>query len=285
MFKIRVMFFRNLFFLLILLNLSSVSAQTMKECISLFEASGMSFDSSEIKKKSRYTQAEKAYILESFKQALNNRDKSSMRELALNYPFLKTLRRALPVSIAEASLDKGWFDVELGWTPLQMAVYYKDLNLLNFLLNLGFEYRAKKDKKRSLEYNPLHLAIEKNFPEGAKSILKQSGFQKFGKYKGRRFIDEKTSYKKTPWALAVLQDIKNKKIKFIPIIGKYQPSGYVESFFYDGPKDGFVIAKEFGIPVIQKLAKKYLVAPEYDKYQEIKKNAIKKNRTKKPSYY
>ena len=277
------MFFKKLLFIFSVLAVSNVSAQ---QCIDLFESAGMSLDSNQKLSKSnkkKYSKAEKKKISQDFLQSFYKKDKPSMRRLVLKHPFLKAIRMPVPTSVLQSRSCYDCFDLDIGWTPLQMASYNKDLDLLEFLLELDFEYKTKKGKGAvSLEYNPLHIAIITDFFEGAKSILLKSGLEKFGRHKGRRFIDEKTGDKMTPWALAVFQDLKNKRVEFVHLIGSYEPSGYVESSVLKQPIDGYVVAQEYGGRGMYRLAKKYLKAPNYEKYMNIKEKSVrdKRKRTK-----
>ena len=282
------MFLYKVFLIFIVLGLG-LSFQT-KACKDLFETAGMPLSSANpfsIKPKKSYSKEEKEALSKEFLYHYDKKDKESMEALVTQNPFLKNIRIPLPdYVLIKFPKQMGWFDAEIGWTPLQMASYNRDLDLLKFFLKLGFPYKAKKKKGGiSVEYNPLHIAIVRDFPEGAKSILSEAGLQKLGFHTGQRFIDEKDAKKRTPWTLAVFQDMKNKQTQFVHIIGRYEPSGYVESYIYDSPLDGYKVAGKYGSSIIIHLANVYLKAPNYKKYTDIKESSRrgKLKRTKKPS--
>lgn len=285
------MFFRLFFVFAVVLGAGPLSAK--KGCIDLFSSAGIPLEpaknSGPLKpqKKTRYSKKEKELLSQTFFDFFYKKDKRSIKSLVSAHPFLRNARTPLPLQVLNSSAYRSWFDLEAGWTPLQIAAYNKDLDLLKFLLDMGFNYRAKKERGGvSTEYNPLHIAISADFKKGAESILQAAGLQKFKEERGgNRFIDEKTGDKQTPWALAVFKDVRNKTVEFIPLIGKYEPSGYVESYILNEPMDGYLLAERYGGPGIHKLALKYLKAPNYDKYMEIKNNSINNRRKRtKPRY-
>ena len=207
-------------------------------------------------------------IVQSFLELFYARDLKQIEALVLDHPFLKKQR--FPIENSKIKTEhQVW--MPQGWTPPQMAGYLKDIELLNLFLTLNFNIRTKKKQGGvSQEDNALHIAIKRNFPEGAESILKHIGISKFGKR--NRFIDEKTHDKYTPWALAVQHYNKHKELNFIHLIGKYKPSGYVESYDRYEPKDGYKLALETRSRELIKLANEYLIAPKYEHYRDMKLN-------------
>jgi len=283
------MFFRLFFVFAVVLGAGPLFAQ--EGCMDLFSAAGIPLDPPQSPeplkphRKPKYSKKEKELLSQTFLDFLSKKDKASMKNLVLEHPFLQDIRLPLSQELLSSSDYKGWFDLETGWTPLQMATYNKDLDLLQFLLDMGFDYNSKKSRGGvSIEYNPLHIAIVTDFQIGAESILQAVGLQKFGKHK-HRFIDEKTGDKKTPWSLAVIKDVNNKRVEFTSLIGEYEPSGYVESYIFNEPMDGYMLAKRYGGPGMYELAQRYLKAPNYDKYMDIKNNSIRNRRKRtKPRY-
>ena len=87
--------------------------------------------------------------------------------------------------------------------------------------------------------------------------------------------------------LAIQHYEKHADLTFIHLIGKYSPSGYVESYSWDGPKDGYKLAQQTGSQKVIQLANKYLVAPNYEYYLDIKRNSTSyyKKRTTQPDYH
>ena len=226
----------------------------------------------------------KKEILQIFFEHFHNRNIKQIEKIVLANPFLKKAR----VPFTNSDIKKEYHSlVPLGWTPLQMASYLKDLELLNLLLKLDFNLKTqKKQGGISREDNPLHIAIKRNFSKGAESILNHVSYVELGAQKNR-FIDEKTQDKNTPWALAIQHYEKYKDSTFIHLIGKYAPSGYVESYSWDGPKDGYKLAQQTGSQRVIQLANRYLVAPNYEYYQHIKRNSgsFFQKRTKQPYYH
>ena len=221
-------------------------------------------------------------ITQNFLESFHARDTTQIKELVLKHPFLKKVR--FPIDQSSIQKEHQHWMPE-GWTPPQMASYLKDLELLSLFLELDFNLRTKKKTGGvSVEDNPLHIAIKRNFLEGAKSILNHVGPVRFGIR--NRFIDEKTHDKYTTWALTIQHYQKYRELNFINLVGKYQPSGYTESYDKDIPKDGYKLANETGSSEVIDLASRYLIAPKYEHYREIKQkypNPFYK-RTK-PSFY
>ncbi|MDE0091754.1 MAG: hypothetical protein OXN83_00520 [Oligoflexia bacterium] len=229
------------------------------------------------------TASKKEEILKSFLHLFHTRNIKQIEKLVLEYPFLKKSARFPTLNSSIHIEHQSW--MPLGWTPPQMASYLKDLDLLNLFLKLDFNIRTqKKQGGVSLENNPLHIAIKRNFFEGAQSILNHVGHIKFGVK--NRLIDEKTHDKYTPWALAIQHYQKSNALDFIDLIGRYTPSGYVESYNWNGPKDGYKLADETGSQAVIHRANRYLMAPNYEYYQEIKQKSPYpfRKRTKYPHY-
>lgn len=89
--------------------------------------------------------------------------------------------------------------------------------------------------------------------------------------KRNRLIDEKDQNKKTPWALAIEKDMETDTIRFTLLIGEYHPSGYVESYTPNGPKDGYELATATQQSQIVRIAYRYLKAPNYGEHKENKR--------------
>ena len=207
-------------------------------------------------------------IKQNFLSAFQSRDIKQLKELVLKQPFLKKTRWPVEQSPVHKE-HQNW--IAEGWTPLQIASYLKDLELLNLFLELDFNVRTKKKTGGvSIEDNALHIAIKRNFLEGAESLLNHMGFVRFGRR--NRFIDEKTHDKYTPWALAIQHYEKYGNLDFIRLIGRHQPSGYTESYDSGIPKDGYVLANETRSSEVIRMANMYLIAPKYEHYREIKQN-------------
>ena len=224
-----------------------------------------------IKPSSRLTQKRKEEATAEFLEAFERKDFKKIKSLIIQFPFLKAVRFKNPSFINRSveKTDRIWCPE--GWGPLQLATYTKDLQTLDWLLKLDFNVRTKKKTGGvSLESNPLHIAIKRNFPIGAKKILEHENYVPFGKNKNR-FIDEKNHNKQTAWALAVQKDIERRRLRYTLLIGRYHPSGYVESYSVNGPKDGYEIARDTGEQVIIDLARKYLVAPNYEEHKKNKR--------------
>ena len=230
-----------------------------------------------VQNKTRKTKAEKIQAEKDFLLAFQRRNKANMNELIRQFPFLKKIRFTDSFLLEEIPIiDRQW--CPRGWSPLQIASYKKDLDLLEFLLSLDMEFRAKKKPGgESLESNPLHIAIRRDFREGAKKILSHAKLIRFGHR--NRFVDEKDHLKKTPWYLAVQKDIQNRILRYTNIVGRYKPSGHASSYTPKGPKDGYQIAMATREPDIIRQAHRYLVAPNYEKYKLLREESSRPNLT------
>lgn len=220
----------------------------------------------------RLTQQQKDQIRDFFLSAFKSRNLKDMRKLVRNFPFLKEIRFTDSSLLKEISeYDRYW--CPKGWSPLQISAYKKDLDFLDFFLDLGMDIRTVKGPGGvSLESNPLHIAIRMDFEEGAERILTYAKKTNFSLK--NRFINEKDHNKHTPWFLAVKQDSKRPhKIRYIHIIGRHKPSGYVMSYTREGSKDGYEVAALTGNNIIKLYARTYLVAPAYEKYKDIRNNS------------
>ena len=180
--------------------------------------------------------------------------------------FLKNDNQAMSEIVKEH--QEQWMPV--GWSPLQLAAYEKNINQLKFFLNLGFKPRTKKRQGgNSFEHNPLHIAIKMDFKEGAQTILKYIGYMPMHS-RIRRFVDEKDNNKQTPWVLAIQADMRTRTLRFINIVGRFHPSGYVLSFVKgrSEPVDGYEYARKTGEPKVIQAANNYLIASNYNTYKE-----------------
>ena len=235
----------------------------------------------------RVSKEKKYFISRFFIGYFKYQDFKNIEKLVLKYPFLKS-ERFIGSSALKNYIEKEHYgSIPDKWSPVQAASYAKDLKMLEFLLKLGFDIRSKKRQGgESLEDNPLHIAIKKDFPAGAKAILDHDGYINFGRRRNR-LVDEKDSNKHTPWFLAIKQYFKNKNLNFIHLVGEYNPSGYVESFDWDGPQDGYELAKRTGDRRVISLAYRYLKAPNYEYYKDIKRNShsFNQKRTRHPTHY
>lgn len=238
----------------------------------------------------KLTRKEKKELAEkNLLQAFEERNFQEMGNLVQEFEHLKNIRIEDSTFI-ENNVDKDhrhW--CPKGWGLLHLAVYRQDLEMLDWLLNAGFNVRTKKKTGAvSVEHNPLHIAIRRGFIEEAKHILTHTKTYTPGKRKGH-FIDEKNQETKTPWALAVEQDsqhYRSEGLLFTPLIAKYKPSGHVESYYPgEGLKDGYEIASASGSVTIMDLAKKHLRAKNYKEYKEIRNKGSDRRRTQPPSYY
>ena len=89
--------------------------------------------------------------------------------------------------------------------------------------------------------------------------------------KKTQLIDEKDEDTLTPWVLAIETDTRNGGYPvFTHLIGKYNPSGYVESYVFGVRKDGFDFAKDTHKLQFTNLAYRYLWAPNYEENKEKK---------------
>ena len=250
--------------------------------LSLFDSPSLTEPPKDFKLQPQITPVKKEDIVKDFLQTFEKRDFQQIKSMVNKFPFLKDVRfNIFLINHLVEEKHLNW--CPNGWSPLQLASYAKDIQMLEWFLELGFNIRIKKTIRGvSLEHNPLHIAIKRDFKEGAEQILAYAHDNIPLKQK-KHFIDEKNQYTETPWGLAVRQDQKKPLPVFILIVGQYGPSGYVESYDWNGLKDGYEIAEETGNSILVRLAKFYLVAPNYRKH---KKNKLKRgHRTKTPSYH
>ena len=224
------------------------------------------------RKKGRLTKQRKEEITQDFLTAFKSENFVDMRNLVMEFPFLRKVRIKDPAALKGiAGKDRHW--CPRGWSPLGIAAYKKQLDLFKFLLSLAMDIRTiKKQGGESVESNPLHISLRRGFREGVVDVLEYAGYVRFGT-ESNRFIDEKDHQKLTPWALAIERDSIHRKIRYIRIVGEYRPSGYVSSYTSRGPMDGYEIAKATGSDNVVQYAKMYLVAPKYRKYKEIRRNS------------
>ena len=261
--------------------------QEEKKQLSLFDNSSPSIEppiQSEIlfPTKPQNTKVEKDTIIKDFFLAFKKRNHQQIKKLVNKFPFLKEVR--FESSFVNRFVEKRHLHwCPEGWSPPQLASYTKDIQILEWLLELDFNIRTKKTiKEGNIEHNPLHISIKRDFKEGAQKILAYAHDGHIPSKKRNRFIDEKNQDKETPWAMAVRQDQKKPLPVFMLIVGQYHPSGYVESYDQDGPKDGYEIAEETGNNIFIRLAKYYLVAPNYRKHKKSK--LMHGRRTTAPSH-
>lgn len=249
-------------------NPPSLHDQISNYDLSLFQ------EAIEVNPRRRVLRQEKEQAKQDFLAAFKNSSILSMIRLVREFPFLKTVRYSNDPYLLSRIREKDLKWCPKGWSPIQIASYIKDIELLNFLLGLDMDvYSIKRPGGENLESNPLHIAIKKDFKEGAMAILHHVGFQKFGSIP-RRFIDEKDHLKQTPWLLAVKNDLDRQRIHYILLIGRYKPSGYVKSYTSNGgPKDGYEIARSTRVGIIINMAQRFLVAPNYKHYQEIRRES------------
>ena len=223
------------------------------------------------KKKKRLSQEEKRQAETNFLLAFQTQNYPYMFDLVQEFPFLKAIRFKEAGAFEDIPKEDHHLCPE-GFSPLQIASYKKDLELLDFLLNLDMEFRAKKRPGgESLESNPLHIALKRDFKEGVKRILSHAGFSPFGLK--NRFIDEKDHLKKTPWSLAIEKDLQTRTLRYTNLVGFYRPSGYVSSYTSKGPRDGYEIARDTGESALIEQAYRWLKAPNYKKYQRIRQES------------
>ena len=127
------------------------------------------------KKKKRLSQEEKRQAETNFLLAFQSRNYAYMSDLLQEFPFLKKVRFKNSRAFADIP-ESDYYLCPEGWSPLHIASYKKDLELLDFLLNLDLEFRAKKRPGgESLESNPLHIALKRDFKAGVKNILSHVG--------------------------------------------------------------------------------------------------------------
>ena len=204
----------------------------------------------------------------------------NIKQTLINYPSLKNIRLTkedtprLLSRIRETNLN--W--CPKGWGLLHLAAYFKKPELLDLLLELGVNIRTKKRKGgESIEDNVLHVSIKRNFKEGVDTIFKHYPKERFGQVR-RRFIDEKTRDKKTPWFLAIRRDVHFKNTLFTNLIGQYGPSGHVESYVIGrGAKDGFETARATHNDSIIILSNRYLqISQNYKEQKAMKQRAGKR---------
>ena len=221
----------------------------------------------------RTSKLQKQQAQEDFLRAFKNNEAVEMIRLVKEFPFLKTVRFTDPYLLGRIEKkDLNW--CPKGWSPAQIASYIRDIELLNFVvIELGMDIRSMKAPGgETVESNPLHIAIRKDFKVGAKSLLDYVGLQSFG-FVRNRFVDEKDHLKRTPWFLAVEKDLANRRIRYISLVGRYGPSGYVKSYTFNGVKDGYEIAYATGEDTIIARAHRFLIAPKYDHYREIERES------------
>lgn len=225
---------------------------------------------------------QKEEISQRFLTALERENFKEIKELAEKFPFLKNIRFKSSLDLINKNIkEEDLSYCPEGWSPVQFAVYTKNIPLLEQLLSLNFNVRAKKKRGgESLEDNPLHIAIKVNFKEGARKILSHIGPTRFGVK--NRFIDEKNRQKRTPWFIAVKKDLENQFIDFTPLIGMYYPSGHVESYGKYGLEDGFETAKRTQIQEIIDIANNSLKTSNYLVHKEAKE--LYGRRTKAPAF-
>jgi len=243
------------------------------------------FETTNIKSKNKRSvsklslKQKKEQAVQNFIQAFESQNVQNITNLVKEFPFLKSVRIT----------DTKWLDKKIrkneqkwcpeGWSFLQVASYTRNILMTKILLGLNFDVRSKKGRGGlSLEHNPLHIAIKKNYITGLEIIFSYIPAHDRTKKRGH-FIDEKTQMKHTPWSLAINRDIKNlekgtaKKLLFTPFLAQYKPSGYVESYVIArGPKDGFELAYMSKHPEIIRLAREHLRAKDYQTYKEIKQD-------------
>ena len=97
----------------------------------------------------------------------------------MEFPFLKSLRFS-----AESPLVKNYIkdlnSFPKGLSLLHIAVYTRDLQMLDLLLQLELKVRTQKKKGGiSAEDSPFHVSIKTNFQEGAEKILEYEGYTSF----------------------------------------------------------------------------------------------------------
>lgn len=221
-------------------------------------------------------------VTNNFVKAFRNRDFVQMNKLITDFPFLKSLRVKanslfLKDYIEDLTVLKRFPE---GISFPNIAVYSRDLEMLNNCLKMGLEIRTIKRKGRgSIEPNPLHVAIGESFYFGAEMILRHEGRippwvdkSTLPPGKKTRLIDEKDEDTLTSWALAIETDMRNGgEPEFVHLIGEYRPSGYVESYVHGVQKDGFVFAQDTGKLQFINLAARYLWAPNYKENKEKKR--------------
>lgn len=195
-----------------------------------------------------------------FLLAFKSKNPTEMKDLVTKFPNLKEVRFTSE-EIPEWEPD--W--EQESWSPTQFAAHEKDLELLNFFLDLDMDIRSrKKPGGESLENNPLHISFDKEFKKGIVRILKHMKLVPFDEERDR-LIDEKDLLKQTIWYKA----IKSGKILYVHEIGKHEPSGHVESYTEDGRRlDGLEIAKLTQDKSIKDLANLIDLANEYLKTKE-----------------
>ncbi len=224
---------------------------------------------------------QKKYLIQYFEAS----DKYSLVRILQQYPQLKNLRwtkQEHPQFFQRLRMgDYKW--CPKGWGLLQLASYFKNSELLSALLELGVNVHAKKKQGgESLEDNALHISLRQNFKEGIDLILTHQKPERFGERK-KRFIDEKSYDKKTPWFLAIRRDLKHKNTLFTNLIGQHNPSGHVQSFVMGkGARDGFEVAYSTKDQQFITLAFRYLqVSKKYKEYKRLKE--VYGKSTKPPS--
>ena len=180
------------------------------------------------------------FVVEEIKDFISNnimplQKKSSPRSLIKE--ILSDLSRARSYTVKVKPEHVHWFPN--GITASQWAAYYGDLYLVDLLLDLGFEYRAKEFYGEIIEYNPLHVAIKMGYFDIAQLILKKEDllsrqslfFPWWNMENSIRLIDEVTNDKQTPWLLALIRWKETGDIKWPQLIASYQPSVEFHSLF------------------------------------------------------
>ena len=240
----------------------------------------------DIKPVSGLREKKKEQVKGYFLQVFEKRDMKKIRDLILEYPFLKDARFK-DTSFLGAKIEpehRKWCPE--GWSPSQLSAYMRDFELLDLLLGLGSNIRTKKGQGGvSVENNPLHISIKRRFKKGVTRVLEQEGdVPLIQGERQNRLVDEQTQDKKTPWVLAVEEDVERDGYEFIEEIGRFGPSAYPESFTKNGgPMDGIEFARSTGKPGIIGRSWKFLIRfPDYGKWKE--KKEVVGHRTRKPSH-
>ena len=221
----------------------------------------------------------KVDVTNNFINSFRNRDFVQMNKLVTDFPFLKSLRITDFLFLKDYIEDLTVLErFPEGISPVHVAVYSRDLEMLDNCLKMGLKLRTIKRKRGSIEPNPLHVAIGEGFYLKANMILKHDNYvppwvnkKKLPPGEKTRLIDEKNEDTLTPWALAIETDMRNGGYPvFTHLIGRYKPSGYVESYVFGVRKDGFDFAKETHDQQIIDLADQYLWAPHYEENKKKK---------------
>ena len=167
-----------------------------------------------VKRNKRVT---KQQVQQNLLTAFMNRNFTDMANVVKEFPFLKKekIRFTDPSLLERIPMEhRRW--CSKGWGLLQIVAYEKDFKLLDFLLDLDMNVRTISALGGvSVESNPLHISIRRDFKAGAERVLEYVGKVPFGEVKNR-FIDEKDHMKLTPWFLAVVRDSKYRNIRYVP---------------------------------------------------------------------